>query len=471
MRAYERLIKYAKVWTTSDEAHEDRSPSTERQFDLARILVEDMKELGIEDASVDENCYVTGHIPATPGYEDRVRLGFIAHMDTAPDASGEHVRPQVHENYDGGPLALAPAETETGTAEAKTGAAEVGAAEAEPETAETRTAEANTETAGEEPCAAEAGADCAGNGQAKETGAAAFRILDPAQFPELKDMKGKTLITSDGTTLLGADDKAGISEILTMVQELRDRKIPHGPLSVAFTPDEEIGSGAHLLDLDRFGAELAYTVDGGPTSEITYETFNAASAKFEITGVSVHPGSGKGIMVNAALVACEINSMLPAGDIPALTEGYEGFFHLTGMEGNVEKAAISYIVRDHRAANFQARQDLLRHIEKVLNEKYGEGTVSLTIRHQYSNMEEKIRPHMDLVETAKEAIRSLGIEPDTSPVRGGTDGAELSFRGLPCPNLGTGGYGFHGPYEHITAEDMDDEVKILTGIVRTYAEK
>lgn len=406
MRAYERLIRYARVWTTSDEANEASSPSTERQWDLAKMLVEDMKELGIEDAAVDKNCYVIGHIPATEGYEGKTKLGFIAHMDTAPDASGEDVQPQLHENYDG---------------------------------------------------------------QAVELGDG--KVLDPAQFPELKGMKGKTLITTDGRTLLGADDKAGISEILTMAAELKEKKIPHGPISVAFTPDEEIGSGAHLLDLQKFGADLAYTVDGGPTSEITYETFNAAQARFEITGVSVHPGSAKDLMVNAALAACEINSMLPAGDIPRLTEGYEGFFHLIGMEGDVEKATISYIVRDHRAENFQARLDLIGHIAKVLNEKYGEGTVKLTVKHQYNNMEEKIRPHMDLVEIAKKAISSLGITPDTAPVRGGTDGAELSFRGLPCPNLGTGGYGFHGPFEHITAEDMDDEVKILTKIVEAYAEK
>lgn len=406
MRAYKRLIRYARVWTTSDESNEAVSPSTERQWDLARMLVGDMKELGIEDAAVDENCYVTGHIPATEGYEDKARIGFIAHMDTAPDASGENVKPQVHENYDGKAVLL-------------------------------------------------------------EDG----KVLDPAQFPELRDMAGKTLITSDGTTLLGADDKAGIAEILTMIETLRDRKIPHGAISVAFTPDEEIGSGAHLLDLDRFGADFAYTVDGGPVSEITYETFNAAQAKFEISGVSVHPGSGKGLMVNAALAACEINSMLPACDIPRLTEGYEGFFHLCSIEGDVEKASLTYIVRDHKAANFQARQDLLRHIEKVLNEKYGEGTVKLTIRQQYRNMEEKIRPCMHLVETAKKAISSLGITPGTAPVRGGTDGAELSFRGLPCPNLGTGGYGFHGPFEHICAEDMDDEVKVLTRIVQEYAGK
>lgn len=403
MRAYERLVRYAKVWTTSDEAS-GQTPSTQRQFDLASMLVDEMKEMGIADAAVDENCYVTGHIPAAAGCEEKSRLGFISHMDTAPDASGENVRPQIHENYDGGRIEI-------------------------------------------------------GSG----------KVLDPAEFPDLLSMKGKTLITSDGSTLLGADDKAGIAEILTMAETLIRDRVPHGQISIAFTPDEEIGSGAALLDLDAFGADYAYTVDGGDRGEITYETFNAAQAVFEITGKSVHTGSAKGLMVNAGLVACEINAMLPSCDIPALTEGYEGFCHLCSIEGNVEKAKLVYIVRDHRAAYLDARLDLLRHVEKTLNEKYGEGTVKLETKMQYRNMEEKIRPCMHLVDTAKQVMESLGVTPDSSPVRGGTDGAELSFRGLPCPNLGTGGYGFHGPYEHITAEDMDTVVQILLGIVKKYA--
>ena len=404
MRAYERLLRYAKVWTTSDPENEACSPSAERELDLARLLVEAMRSLGIGDASLDGNGYVTGHIPATPGLENRTKLGFIAHMDTAPDASGKDVRPQIHEHYDGKAVAL-------------------------------------------------------GDG----------KVLDPADFPELTQMKGKTLITTDGTTLLGADDKAGIAEILTLVETLRDQKLPHGPLSVAFTPDEEIGSEARLFDLKQFGADYAYTVDGGATSEITYENFNAAGAQFEIRGVSVHTGSAKNLMINAGLVACEINAMLPAADIPRLTEGREGFFHLESISGTVEKAEVSYLVRDHSEGHFQARLDLLRHIEKTINEKYGEGTVKLTIQQQYRNMEEQIRPCTHLVENARKAISALGITPDSAPVRGGTDGAALSFRGLPCPNLGTGGYGFHGPFEHITAEDMDDEVKILVGIVAAYA--
>ena len=406
MRAYERLITYAQIWTTSDETTSDRSPSTDRQLDLARVLATQMRELGLADAAVDANGYVLGHLPASPGYEGKTRLGFIAHLDTAPDAPGQNVKPQIHPNYDGRALTLP-----------------------------------------------------------------SGLVLDPARFPDLAAMQGKTLITSDGSTLLGADDKAGIAEILTMVEDLNRNQIPHGPLSIAFTPDEEIGSGARLLDLDKFAADFAYTVDGGSNAEITYETFNAAQAHFDITGASVHPGSAKGLMVNAALVACAINAMLPAADIPALTEGYEGFFHLTNMSGTVEKARLDYIVRDHSSAAFQARLDLLRHIEKTINEQYGAGTVRLTIRHQYSNMAEVLEPHMHLVETAKAVIESLGLTPDTAPVRGGTDGAALSFRGLPCPNLGTGGQAFHGPYEHICAEDMDTQTAILTGIVRAYADR
>lgn len=404
MEAYERLLRYVRVWTTSDESS-TATPSTERQSDLAWMLEAEMKEMGIADARMDEHCYVYGTIPATPGYEDRPRIGFIAHLDTAPDFSGEGVKPQLHENYDGGVLPVG-----------------------------------------------------CGN------------VLDPELFPHLKGLKGHTLITTDGSTLLGADDKAGIAEILTMAEHLLKTDIPHGQVSLAFTPDEEIGSGAHLLDIPAFGAEYAYTVDGGQPGEINYETFNAAAAEFEVRGVSVHPGSAKGVMVNAALLAMEINSMLPSAEIPAKTEHYEGFFHLCSVEGNVEKAALKYIVRDHSASHFEARLECLQLIEKTLNEKYGPGTVSLRVRRQYRNMEEKIRPCMHLVDTAKKVMEKLGVTPDTEPVRGGTDGSELSFRGLPCPNLGTGGYCFHGPLEHISVENTDLCVKILLGIVEEYAQ-
>ena len=406
MRAYERLLNYVKIYTTSDE-ESDKVPTTARQFDLAQVLVEEMKALGIKDARVDEHCYVYGTIPATPGYEERTGIGFIAHLDTAPDFSGEHVKPQVIREYDGKEVAL-------------------------------------------------------GN---------SGKVLSPRIFPHLKELAGRTLITTDGTTLLGADDKAGVAEIMTLAEELLRGDRPHGKICIGFTPDEEVGGGAALLDIPAFGARFAYTVDGGCERGIEYENFNACGASFTVKGVNIHPGDSKDKMINAALVAMEINSLLPAAETPAHTEGYEGFFHLTGMEGNVEKAVLYYIIRDHSSAHFEARQEMLRHIEKIMNEKYGEGTVTLDIRQQYRNMKEKLQPCMHLIDFAKEAIRELGLEPEEVPVRGGTDGAQLSYRGLPCPNLGTGGYAFHGPYEHITADGMDTAVQVMHGIVKRYAER
>ncbi|HIV23328.1 MAG TPA: peptidase T [Candidatus Merdiplasma excrementigallinarum] len=406
MRAYERLLHYVKIYTTSDE-ESTSVPSTNRQFDLAMALVEEMKELGIEDARVDEHCYVYGSIPATPGYEDKTAIGFIAHLDTAPDYNGEGVKPQVRENYDGGEIALG------------------------------------------------------------ESGL----VLSPDMFPHLKSLKGRTLITTDGTTLLGADDKAGIAEIMTLAQELLKGETPHGKICIGFTPDEEVGGGAELLDIPAFGAEFAYTVDGGCENEIVYENFNACGAAFEIQGVNIHPGEAKDKMVNAALAAAEICGMLPWAETPRHTERYEGFFHLTQIQGTVEHASLHFIIRDHDGGHFEARQEMLRQIEKAVNEKYGAGTAKLTIRQQYRNMEEMVKPCMHLIDYAKESIRELGMEPDVSPVRGGTDGAQLSFRGLPCPNLGTGGYAFHGPYEHITAEGMDRAVQVMLGIVKRYANR
>ncbi|HIR76626.1 MAG TPA: peptidase T [Candidatus Choladousia intestinipullorum] len=405
MRAYERLLNYVKIHTASDESS-STVPSSRRQFDLAEILAEEMKSIGIADARVEENCYVYGTIPATKGYEDKTRIGFIAHLDTAPDFCGEHVNPQIHEDYDGGEIVL-------------------------------------------------------GN---------SGKILSPGQFPHLRALKGRTLITTDGTTLLGADDKAGIAEIMTLAEELIHSTEPHGQVSIGFTPDEEVGSGAAEFDIPGFGAQFAYTVDGGCENEIVYENFNACGAEFEINGFNIHPGESKNTMINAALLAMEINSMLPSAETPAHTEQYEGFYHLTEMEGTVERAKLQYIVRDHSGTHFEIRQETLRHIEKIMNEKYGNGTVKLTITQQYRNMAEVIAPCMHLIDNAKDSIREAGLEPDTSPIRGGTDGARLSFAGLPCPNLGTGGYAFHGPYEHITAEGMDLAVKILRGIVRRYAQ-
>ena len=403
MRAYERLLKYVKVYTTSDP-NSGTHPSTMRQFDLARQLVDELKALGLVDAFVDEHCYVYATLPATPGSENAKPLGLIAHMDTTDDAPGENVNPQIHENYDGGKVVL-PA-----------------------------------------------------------TGA----VLDPAVFPFLTEMKGQTLITTDGATLLGADDKAGVAEIMTALERIITEKRPHGKLCIGFTPDEEIGEGASLFDVPGFGAAYAYTVDGEDVGEISYENFNAAAAVVTVHGFSVHPGSAKNTMINAQNVAMEFHAALPAFDRPEHTEGREGFFHLTSMQGDVTTTHLGYIVRDHDAAKFAARKAQMQHIAACLNEKYGADTVELDLHDSYYNMLEKIEPHFHLVENARTAIRAAGLEPIETPVRGGTDGATLSHMGLPCPNLGTGGFNFHGPCECITAEKMDQSVEILLNIVDLY---
>lgn len=404
MRAYERLLNYVKIWTTSDEESKT-VPSTERQLDLAKILVQEMKDIGIADAHADERGYVYGSLPATAGMEDKPAIGFIAHMDTSPDFNGKGVNPRLIENYDGKDVSLG------------------------------------------------------------DSG----RILSVSDFPHLKELKGRTLITTDGASLLGADDKAGIADIMTAIAEIIKENKPHGRLCIGFTPDEEIGRGADFFDVESFGADFAYTVDGSKEGEIEYENFNASGAVFKIHGVNVHPGEAKNIMVNASLLAMEINKMLPWNETPQHTEGYEGFYHLTDMTGNVEYAELKYNVRDHDGKLFAEREEKLRSIEKAMNDKYGEGTVELVINESYRNMSEKIADCMHLVENAKAAIKREGVEPKVSPIRGGTDGARLSFMGLPCPNLGTGGYAFHGPFEHITVEGMDIAVNIIKNIVDIYA--
>lgn len=404
MKAYERLLKYARIWTTSDE-ESTTSPTTSRQFDLAKQLVEEMKEIGIEDAYMDEFGYVYGHIPATPGYEDCTAIGFIAHMDTAPDYSGENVNPQIIENYDGNDVSLG--------------------------------------TSG--------------------------KVLSVAEFPFLKTLAGRTLITTDGTTLLGADDKAGIAEIMTVAEELIKENIPHGKVSISFTTDEEVGSGAKHMNLEVFGAPFAYTVDGGPEGEIQFENFNAASADFYVHGVNVHPGEAKGIMKNSQKIAMEIQEMLPVDEAPEYTEGYEGFFHLMEMTGTVEETKMSYLIRDFDSESYENRKELLRNITETINKKYGEGTVELKLKDSYRNMREKIEPCMELIEYAKKACEMAEVKADIAPIRGGTDGARLSFVGLPCPNLGTGGYGFHGAFEHITAEGMDKAAAIIKNIILQFA--
>ena len=396
MKVEERLLKYVSYWTTSDETN-NQIPSSDREFELARELEKELKELGLDKVILTDNCYVYGLLPATPGMESKKAVGLIAHIDTAPDFCGENVKPQIISNYDGNDVLL------------------------------------------------------------KGTGA----YLKVSDFPSLSSLKGRTLITTDGTTLLGADDKAGVAEIMTAVEEIINEQIPHGDIWIGFTPDEEVGAGADLFDLDYFKADYAYTVDGDYEGEVAYENFNAASATFNITGVNVHPGEAKDIMVNAALVGCEIASMLPKTETPAHTEGREGFFHLTDMSGDVASATLSYIVRDHDKNIFESRLNKLRTIEVEINQKYGSDTVSLNISHSYENMLSVIENNMYTIDLAKEAIKSVGLEPLSRPVRGGTDGARLSFMGLPCPNLGTGGYGFHGPFEHITVEGMETAVKII----------
>ena len=406
MKAYERLLNYVVVYTTSDE-DSTTVPTSARQFDLARLLVDELKTLGVSDAAVDDKCYVYATLPATKGYENATRIGFIAHMDTAPDFCGENVKPRIIEHYDGEDVALG--------------------------------------TSG--------------------------RTLDNANFPHLRSLKGRTLIVTDGTTLLGADDKAGVAEIVTMLEEVIAENIPHGKISVCFTPDEEVGSGADHFDVQRFGADFAYTCDGGAEGELEYENFNAAGAQFEIRGFNIHPGEAKDKMINALAVACEINGMLPKGQTPRDTAGYEGFWHLTGLDGTTEACKLSYIIRDHDFDSFERRKVTLTEIAKAINERYGEGTVTLSIRDQYRNMKEKIEPCMHLIDNAKKAMELAGVTPRVQPIRGGTDGARLSYMGLPCPNLGTGGYAFHGPYEHITVEGMDASVKVLKNLVILYRDR
>ena len=405
MRAYERFLNYVPVWTTSDETS-DTVPSADRELVLARMLVEEMKGLGIADARVDDKGYVYGHIPATPGCEDKPSLGLVAHMDTVADASGENIKPQIIENYDGKDVVLK------------------------------------------------------GSGD----------ILKVDEFPYLAELKGRTLITTDGTTLLGADDKAGIAEILTVAEEIIKEGLPHGKICIGFTPDEEIARGAKHFDVEGFGADYAYTLDGDEEGEIQFENFNASTAFITIHGVSVHTGSAKDVMVNSQTIATEIHQMLPVNERPETTEGYEGFYHLVSVQGNVTTTKMKYFIRDFDRRSFDARAQKLRDIAEEMNKQYGEGKVEVEIVESYYNMREKIEPCMQLIDYAKAAIEHAGITPIVSPVRGGTDGARLSFKGLPCPNLGTGGHAFHGVFEHITVEGMDKAVLIVKDIIRQFAE-
>ena len=390
---------------TPSDERSGTHPSSACQRVLAEQLVKEMKKLGVSDVRIDEKCYVYGKIPATKGYESKTKLGFIAHMDTVSDFADHAVNPVVHENYDGKDLKLS------------------------------------------------------------ESG----RTLETAVFPHLASLAGKTLITSDGTTVLGADDKAGVAEIMTLAEALLAGEFPHGQISIAFTPDEEIGTGASHFNVEQFGADYGYTLDGDTEGEIQYENFNACKADFVIKGFNVHPGSSKDTMINASLVAMEINNALPSMETPRGTEDYEGFYHLMSMSGEVAEAELHYIVRDHDKDLFEAKKKTLKLIEKDMNEKWGEGTVALTISEQYRNMAEIIATCMHLIDNAKKACENADVTPLVLPIRGGTDGCQLSFKGLPCPNLGTGGHAYHGPYEHITVEGMDKSVDVVTELVKLYA--
>ncbi len=403
MRAYERFLKYVRINTESAEGT-GTSPSTARQWDLANVLMDELKELGLQDVKASEFGVVTAVLPATSGYEDAPALGLLAHMDTAPAFSGADVNPILHENYDGNDIVLP-----------------------------------------------------------KEG-----RVLRVADFPVLAQLKGRTLITADGSTLLGADDKAGIAEIMTLCEQVIAENIPHGKLCISFTPDEEIGEGTDHFDTASFGAKYAYTIDGGPEGEIEYENFNAASAKINITGVSVHPGSAKDAMENALLIAMEINHALPAEMVPSKTDGYEGFFHLDELSGSVAEAQMFYIIRDHDIDKFTAKKALMEEAVRTVQAAHPKAEIVLDLKDSYYNMAGQLKDCMHLIENARTAIRTAGLEPITQPIRGGTDGARLSFMGLPCPNLGTGGFNFHGPYEFITVEGMDKSVEILRHIVALY---
>ena len=403
----ELLERFLKYVSFDTQSDESSTtfPSTEKQKVLLNYLADEMRGLGLTEVEMDSYGYVMGTIPATPGCEDKPVIGFISHVDTSPDMSGKDIKPQIIEHYDGKDIRL----NETVT----------------------------------------------------------MRVAD---FPELSFFKGHTLITTDGTTLLGADDKAGVAEIMTMAEYLLSHpEIKHGKIRIGFTPDEEVGRGVDYFDVARFGAQYAYTVDGGFEGELEYENFNAASAHFDVQGKNIHPGSAKDKMLNALRVVCEIDALLPEAQRPEHTEGYEGFYHLASISGSVEKAESYYIIRDHDRAKFEQKKDFARQVADFMNLKYGEGTVTLTLKDQYYNMREMVEPHPELIARAEEAMRKAGVVPADKPIRGGTDGARLSYMGLPCPNLFTGGMNFHGKYEYASLDTMKRALQTLINLAELWA--
>lgn len=401
----DRFLRYVAVDTQSNEESESQ-PSAAKELVLLKMLQEELTALGVE-ATLDEWGYVMGKIPANNGGQGP-KLGFIAHVDTAPDASGKDIKPQIINEYDGSPIALK-------------------------------------------------GVD--------------GLFLDPAEFPELLEHKGETIITTDGTTLLGADDKAGVAEIMDAVQYIQAHpEFKHGELRIAFTPDEEIGRGVVKFDVSKFDADYAYTMDGGEAGELEFENFNAASAQIKIQGRNVHPGYAKGKMLNAIRIAEELDSLLPAEQKPEYTEGYEGFFHLIGLKGTVEEASISYIIRDHDRAKFEARKVLMQQCADFINARYGEGTATAVIKDSYFNMREQVEPHYHIIDKAVKAMELAGVKPRIQPIRGGTDGANLSFKGLPCPNIFAGGLNFHGKMEWVSLQNMEKASSVILNLVKLFAE-
>ena len=398
-KVVERFIKYAKEYTTSDP-ESTTYPSTDRQLVFMKKLVEELKEIGLQEVEMDQYGYVTATIPAN-GVVDCPVVGFISHVDTSPDFSGENVNPQIVSSYDGSPVQL------------KNGV-----------------------------------------------------VIDPAEFPEILNYKGQDIITADGTTLLGADDKAGVAEIVTAAEQLLKADFPHGKIRIAFTPDEEIGKGTDFFNVKGFGADFAYTLDGGEIGELEYENFNAAGAKIKINGRSVHPGAAKNKMINALLVAHELIGMLPPTQRPEHTEKYEGFYHLLSLNGNVETVDLQYLIRDHSAEKFEAKKKLLEDVVAFINKKYDRELVVLNMSDQYYNMLQKIEPVIHIIDIAKEAMQQSGVEPKVKAIRGGTDGARLSYDGLPCPNVFAGGHNFHGPFEFVPIPSMLKSVEVILNIAQ-----